>query len=108
MELVKDQAKPGDTPAATTAPEQCPQCRGVDNPQHLCLGKRLSQLPHGNHSGQVEERALHGGAGDSIDHSSVAGPQTSIAMRRYSLRTAAAPMCGSHVNRVASIGTNPP
>lgn len=59
MKLVENQAKPRDPAPTTTTPEQRPQHRHVENPQHLGLGKRLSQLPHGNETSQIEQRPLH-------------------------------------------------
>jgi hypothetical protein len=64
VKFVENHAKPGDPTTTAAPPDQLAQGNEINETQNLRLGDRSSQLPHRNHSSQIEESSLNGGAGD--------------------------------------------
>jgi len=103
VELVEEEAKTGDAPAATASAKKSAKSPNIQDPQDLSLGKGLSQLPHWNHCGKVKERPLQAGAWNPMKDGAVSRGERAVPMGGDFPWETPAPVWRSHVDRAIDV-----
>lgn len=67
MKLVEKESEPGNTTAATVAPNEAPHPSVIENPQYLSLSDSLPEFPDRSCASEIEQSALDARAGDPVN-----------------------------------------
>lgn len=108
IELFEDKTKSGYSATAPAAANQLTHRGEIENPKHLCLGYDLPQLPLREHSGDVEQGALHGRAGNSSPSRPIGRRNAIVPMSGNTLGGATPSIRRRNIERTVVVLSQPP
>ena len=102
-DFVQQHAEPGNPTTAPAATDHPSHGVLVENPQNLCLGDCLSQLPDWRDSGEVEQCPRDGGAWNPMKNGSIGRGQRSGPMSGDCLRDPSSSIWRCYIDLVTGI-----